>query len=146
MRTARLISTVLALTLTTQVLAQSANENVSLPDDYRDGVHYTTVKRGNITEEIYTSEEAVSAARSGETFPDGTVITMDDFRDGQLFRILVMEKRAGWANQSQSGAWLFRQFSVEGSPDANEDGKRCEACHASQSSNDFVFTRTRMID
>jgi hypothetical protein len=28
--------------------------------------------------------------------PSGTVITMEDYRDGKLFRYVVMEKSAGW--------------------------------------------------
>ncbi|MCW2308906.1 cytochrome P460 family protein [Rhodobium gokarnense] len=128
------------------VLAQMHNDEVALPDGYRDAVHYTTFVRGGITEEIYTSQEAVDAARAGAPFPDGTVITMDDFRGGKLTRILVMEKRAEWADRSASGSWMYREFAPDGTPNAAEDGKRCESCHASEAANDYVFTRDRMMD
>ena len=72
------------LVLATLAFAQSANEEVSFPEAYRDGVHYATVTRGNIREEIFTSPEAVAAAREGRTFPDGTVIMMEDYRGDEL--------------------------------------------------------------
>jgi hypothetical protein len=31
-----------------------------------------------------------------QPMPSGTVITMEDYRDGKLFRYVVMEKSAGW--------------------------------------------------
>jgi len=71
---------------------------------------------------------------------------MDDFRDGGLYRILVMEKRAEWSDKSLSGSWLFREFSAGGTPKLDEDGTRCQSCHASQAEHDFVFTRDRMLD
>lgn len=124
--------------------AQAPNGDIALRPDYRDGVHYTTVRRGGITEELYTAQAALEAARSGSPFPEGTVITMDDFRGGELTRILVMEKRAEWAGLSEAGDWLFREFAADGTPNASEDGARCAACHASQAANDYVFTRPRM--
>lgn len=144
MRARRILPAIGGLLLAAPVLAQILNEDVTLPDEYRSGEHYATVTRGGITEEIYTSSEAVAAARTGEPFPEGTVITMDDFRDGSLHRILVMEKRAAWADQSESGSWLFREFDESGAPNTSEDGTRCQSCHASQEANDFVFTRERM--
>lgn len=124
--------------------AQAPNKEVTLRETYKAGVHYTTVKRGGITEKLYASIATLNAARSGGPFPEGAVITMEDFRGGELHRILVMEKRAEWADRSEAGGWLFREFAPDGTPKLGEDGKRCEACHASQSANDYVFTRDRM--
>lgn len=130
----------------TPLIAQMINSDITLPENYRDGTHYATVTRGNITEEIYTSPEAIAAARAGEPFPEGTQITMDDFRDGALYRTIIMEKRAAWSDMSQAGSWQFREFSAQGVPNLSDDGTRCQSCHASQSANDFVFTRDRMIN
>ncbi|MEQ8694837.1 MAG: hypothetical protein RIC85_05950 [Gammaproteobacteria bacterium] len=44
--------------------------------------------------------------------------SVDDFRDGALFRILVMEKRAAWADASEAGSWLFREFAAYEGRDA----------------------------
>ncbi|MDK3018378.1 cytochrome P460 family protein [Pseudodonghicola flavimaris] len=134
------------LVLASPLLAQMINADVTIPEGYRDGDHYTTVTRGGITEEIYTSAEAIAAARAGQPFPEGTRITMDDLRDGALYRILVMEKRADWSDLSVAGSWQFREFAPDGSPDLRQDGSRCQACHASQQQSDYVFTRDRMID
>ncbi|MBB4121343.1 cytochrome P460 family protein [Martelella radicis] len=125
--------------------AQPANQDIALDPDYREGVQYTTVERGNISEELYAAAETIAAARAGSAFPEGAVITMDDSRDGELHRILVMEKRAEWADLSDAGSWQFRVFSPDGSPDMNEDGARCQACHASRANDDYVFTRARML-
>lgn len=134
------------LAIATPVLAQVLSSDVAFPGKYRHGVHYATVERGAITEEIYTFETVVAAARAGEPFPEGSVITMDDFRDGELHRILVMEKRAEWADRLDAGSWLFREFAPDGAPNHSEDVKRCQSCHASQLENDYVFTRDRMVD
>ncbi|HMQ94532.1 MAG TPA: cytochrome P460 family protein [Amaricoccus sp.] len=136
----------LGLVAATPVIAQVLNSDVLLRDGYRDESHYATVVRGGITEEIYTSQTALAAARASEPLPDGTVITMDDFRDGALYRILVMEKRSEWADASEAGSWLFREFAADGTPNLTEDGMRCQSCHASQFANDYVFTYGRMTD
>jgi hypothetical protein len=84
--------------------ALASGDLVVFPEQYADGVHYATVKRGNITEELFTSRAAIEAAKSGQPLPSGTVITVEDHRDGKLFRYVVMEKRTGWgapARQAQ---------------------------------------------
>lgn len=129
-----------------QVLANA--ERVKFPANFRDGVHYATVNRGNIREELFVSREAIAAAKRGEPFPSGTVITMEDHRNGRLHRYVVMEKRQGW-NQltpeaQRAGDWLFREFKPDRSPNTSEDGLRCMVCHQSQAANDFVFTVPQM--
>jgi len=74
----------------------AADDLVRFPETYRDGVHYATVTRGNIREELFVSREAIDAVKRGQPIPSGTIITMEDHRDGALFRYVVMEKRAGW--------------------------------------------------
>ena len=43
--------------------ALAASESVVFPAGYEDGVHYATVKRGNITEELFTSRTAIDAVK-----------------------------------------------------------------------------------
>ncbi len=128
--------------------AQSANDRVTFPESYKGGVHYGTVTRGTIREELYTSQDAIDAARAGKPFPDGTVITMEDHRRGGLHRYVVMEKRAGWGKLSpaavRAGDWLFREFAADQTPKRSEDGSRCMTCHQSQAAQDFVFTVDEM--
>lgn len=125
-------------------LAQSANEQVSFPGHYENDVHYTTVTRGNIREELFTSPEAIEAARQGQPLPDGTVIMMEDYRGDELYRYIVMEKRAEWEGVSGAGQWLFREFGPDRSPNLQEDGSRCAACHQPKAANDYVFTMDRL--
>ena len=145
MRTGRRMALIGILVLAAPVLARATDADVLLGDGYRDQVHYTTYVRGGITEELYTSQDAVDAARAGKPFPDGTVITMDDFRGGKLYRILVMEKRAEWADRSASGSWLYAVYEPDGTLNTAEKSAACEACHASAADRDYVFTRDRMM-
>lgn len=138
---------VLALTLAAApAAAEPANAGVALRDGYAEGVHYATVTRGGITEQLFVAPEAIAAAKAGDPFPEGTVITMEDHRAGALHRVLVMEKRAEWQNASEAGGWLFREFDASGAPNLSEEGLGCQSCHASQAEADYVFTRDRMLD
>lgn len=128
--------------------AFAANDRVAFPQNYPDGVHYTTVTRGNIREEIFTSREAIAAAQAGQPLPDGTVIMMEDYRGDQLYRYIVMEKRAGWGaaypETARTGDWEFREFRPDRTANLSEDGSRCMSCHRAQAGNDFVFTYDRL--
>ena len=72
-------------------------------------MHYATVQRGNITEELFTSSAAIDAVKNGQPIPSGTVIAMEDYRDGKLFRYVVMEKRTSWdaddPPEKRNGEW-----------------------------------------
>ena len=64
--------------------AFAEDNGVIFPQDYKLGKHYATVNRGDIREELYTSIDAILAAKNNQPFPDGTVIMMEDYRDDQL--------------------------------------------------------------
>jgi hypothetical protein len=72
--------------------APAGGELVKLPETYADGVHYTSARRGNIRQELFTDRAAIDAMKNGRPFPRGTKITMEDDRDARLFRYVVMEK------------------------------------------------------
>ncbi len=72
---------------------RAGGELVHFPHDYADGVLYTTEHRGNIKEDIYVNREGYDAVNSGQPLPSGTVITLVDYRDNELYRYVVMEKR-----------------------------------------------------
>lgn len=130
------------------ICAEASDELVQFPAKFAEGVHYATVNRGDIRQELYTSREAIDAARAGRPFPSGTAITLADFRDGKLYRYVVMEKRTGWgANHSpekRNGEWEFQAFNADRSVNRNENLDRCFSCHKGQAASDFVFTRDRM--
>ena len=41
-------------------------ELVVFPERYKEGMHYATVKRGSITEELFTSSAAIDAVKKGQ--------------------------------------------------------------------------------
>ncbi|WP_257347442.1 cytochrome P460 family protein [Pseudalkalibacillus decolorationis] len=118
-------------------------ELVKFPENYDKGVNYTTVHRGNVREELYTSREAIEAVQNGQPIPSGTVITLEIYRDEDLDEIFVMEKRTGWGDQNppdtpRNGDWLYQEFNGDRSLDYEEDIGRCFSCHANQERDDFV--------
>jgi hypothetical protein len=134
--------------LTVSRHVSAGGDLVNFPERYAEGVHYATVNRGNIREELFTSRAAVDAVKSGQPLPSGTEITMEDYRDGKLFRYVVMEKRTGWGAdyppEKRNGEWEFQAFNVDKTVNRNETLDRCFACHKGQATQDFVFTRDRM--
>lgn len=64
------------------------------------------------------------------------MITLVDTRDGQLFRYVIMEKRAD--------GWRYQPFNADRSVNMHDSPERCAACHQSQAHQGFVFTLDRM--
>jgi hypothetical protein len=81
------LATALALALAATLAGQvkAGGELIKFLESYTAGVLDATVDRGNITEEIFTSRAAIDAMKSGQPIPSGTVITLMDYRDGELF-------------------------------------------------------------
>lgn len=123
-------------------------ELVQFPASFEAGVHYATVNRGTIKQDLYTSRAAIEAVKAGRPFPSGTAITLVDTRDGKLFRYVVMEKRTGWgadySPDKRNGEWEFQAFNADQSVNRNENLDRCFGSHKGQAQSDFVFTRERM--
>jgi hypothetical protein len=130
--------------------SESSRELVKFPENYDKGVNYTTVNRGNVREELYTSRETIEAVQNGQPIPSGTVITLEIYRDDELSEIFVMEKRTGWADQNppemRNGDWLYQEFNGDKSVDYEEDIGRCYSCHANQERDDYLNTLDEMMD
>lgn len=128
--------------------ARAGSDLVKFPERFAEGVLYATVERGNLKEDIFTSREAIEAAKTGRPLPSGTVITLVDYRDGKLFRYVVMEKRTGWGADypvnKRNGEWEYQAFNADKSVNANENLERCFSCHKPQAAKDFVHTYDRM--
>lgn len=131
-------------------LAWAGGDLVEFPSDYADGVLYTTVHRGNIKEDIYANQQAIDAVKAGLPLPSGSVITLVDFRDNELYRYVVMEKRSGWGSEYpddlRNGEWEYQAFNADRSVNTEENLSRCFSCHKSEASNDYVFTFKDMND
>jgi hypothetical protein len=74
------------------------------------------------------------------------VITLVDYRDEELFRYVVMEKRTGWGaeypSEKRNGEWEVQAFKCP--VNHNENLDRCFSCHQSRERQDFVFTFDQM--
>ncbi len=135
-----------AATLTWE--AWAGGELVTFPETYAEGVRYAVVNRGSIREEIFTSRAAIDAVKKGQPLPSGTVITLADYRDGALFRYVVMEKRTGWGAgyppEKRNGDWEFQAFNADRSVNRTENLDRCFSCHKPKERQDFVHTLDQM--
>lgn len=107
-------------------------------------VHYTTVRRGNVTEHIMTTKEAIQAVKNGQPVPAGTHFVLVDYRDGEVYRTFVMEKGLGWGGDydegRRTGDWQFQWFKPDGSVNMAENTARCQSCHSSRADEDFLYT------
>lgn len=107
-------------------------------------VHYATVKRGDSTEHMLTTQEALDAVRYGKAIPAGTHVVLVDYRDGQVFRYFVMEKGAGWGAdydaRRRTGDWQFQAFKPDRTVNLAENTARCQSCHQSRASQEFIYT------
>ena len=113
---------------------RAGGDLVKFPDGFDKGVLFTTVDRPDNKQyrEVYTSQAALDAAKKGEPLPDGTVITLVQYRaklgaDGNpekdtngrfiktdLLAYTVMEKRKGWGTEYpdniRNGEWEYQAF------------------------------------
>ncbi|MGO7167684.1 cytochrome P460 family protein [Rhizobium leguminosarum] len=107
-------------------------------------VHYTTVRRGNVTEHIMTTNEAIQAVKTGQPIPDGTHFVLVDYREGAVFRYFVMEKGGGWGadydEDRRTGDWQFQWFKPDGTINMAENTARCQSCHSPRADEGFLYT------
>ncbi|WP_456271175.1 cytochrome P460 family protein [Bacillus sp. AK031] len=125
----------------------SETEPIDFPD-YKEGVLYTTVNRGSIYEEIYTSRETIEAVQKGQPIPQGTVITLLMYSDDTLNNVFVMEKRDGggahYPEDLRNGDWEYQAFTPEGTLNDEQNINSCLSCHASLEESDYVNTLDEM--
>lgn len=113
-------------------------------------VHYTTVRRGDVTEHISTTREALEAIQKGLPIPNGTHFVLADYRDEKIYRYFVMEKGAGWGDdfdeRRRTGDWQFQWFWPDQKINLKENTARCMSCHSSQKDQNHLFTGRRIMD
>ncbi len=117
---------------------------VLFPDNLDALEQYTTVTRGEVTEFMYTSRAALDAIQAGESIPEGAQVILQDWRDGEVYRLFVMQKGAGWGEDydeaARTGDWQFQWYWPDGSINMEENTERCRACHQSREGREFMFT------
>ena len=138
---------------------------LEFPADYK-----TTFTNYMISDRVQNEEQVISlfansvardAARKGETMPDGSIILGEIYAarkdaDGaviesplgrripdKLLAIVVMERRAAWADQypeeTKLAGWEFEVFSPAGE-NLGKDTAACRECHAPLSDTDFTWS------
>ena len=151
------------------VSAQAGGDKVAFPEDYAKGVLYTTVDRADNKQyrELYTSQAAVDAAKKGQPMPDGTVVTLVQYKaklgaDGNpekdangrfiktdILAYTVMEKRKGWGTEYpdniRNGEWEYQAFTAAKQPNPNAKLTACFECHKPlPQTSDFLFSYGKM--
>jgi hypothetical protein len=149
---------------------RAGGDLVKFPDGFDKGVLFTTIDRPDNKQfrEVYTSQAALDAAKKGEPLPDGTVITLVQYRaklgaDGnpekdangrfiktnELLAYTVMEKRKGWGaeypDNIRNGEWEYQAFTADKQVNAKAKLTACFECHKPlPSGQDFVFLYNKM--
>jgi hypothetical protein len=82
MRTMRVLSVAALAAVSLTVAVRAGGDKVVFPENYAKGVLYATVDRPDNKQyrELYTSKEAIDAVKAGRPIPDGTVITMVNYK------------------------------------------------------------------
>ena len=148
---------------------RAGGDKVVFPEGFDKGVLYTTVDRADNKQyrELYASQAAVDAAKKGEPLPDGTVLTLVQYRakldaagnpekdangrfiKGELLAYTVMEKRKGWGaeypDNIRNGEWEYQAFTGDKQVNAKAKLTACYECHKPlPSGQDFVFLYNKM--
>ena len=149
--------------------AYAGGDKIAFPETYATGVLYTTVDRADNKQfrELYTSRDAVEAAKQGKPLPSGTVITLVQyaakldaqgnpekdangrFIKGNLIAYTVMEKRTGWGTEYpdnvRNGEWEYQAFKADKTPNTAANLTGCFNCHKPlDPAKDFVFSYDKL--
>lgn len=124
--------------------AIAETNRVKFPSNLDQLVHYSTVKRGESTEHMLTSQAALDAVKRGQSIPNGTHVVLVDYRDAKVFRYFVMEKGANWGAdyepKRRTGDWQFQSFKPDRSINMSENTARCQSCHQSREDDQYLYT------
>jgi plastocyanin len=140
-------------------------EKIQFPRGFKEHVLYTTVDRYDTKQyrELYANTQAaVDAMKAGRPLPDGTVLTLVQYKaqvdaagaplkgpngrflKGDLIAYTVMEKRAGWGAEYpaewRNGEWEYAAFSVDGKLNDKANYKACFECHKPHEKMDYVIS------
>jgi lipoprotein-anchoring transpeptidase ErfK/SrfK len=111
-------------------------------------VHYTTVRRGSVTEHMLTTREAIEAVKAGQPIPNGSHVVLVDYREGEVVRYFVMQKGEGWGadydDSRRTADWQFQWFKPDRTINMNENTARCQSCHQARADNEYLYTFDQM--
>jgi plastocyanin len=140
-------------------------DKIKFPANWKDHVLYSTVDRYDNKQyrELYASTQAaVDAMKQGQPLPDGTVLTLVQYKaqvdaagvpakaangrfvKGDLIAFTVMEKREGWGTEYpaewRNGNWEYAVFNAEGKLNDKANYKGCFECHKPHEKQDYVIS------
>lgn len=150
-------------------MAQFGGDKIKFPEGYAQHVLYTTVDRADNKQyrELYSTPQAVAAAKAGQPLPMGTVLTLVQYKakldaggnpekdangrfiKGDLIGFAVMEKQSGWGasipEEIRNGEWEYQSFKADKTVNDKANLKGCLECHKKLEPRlDFVFTYDRI--
>ena len=140
-------------------------DKIQYPANWKDHVLYITVDRYDIKQhrELYASTPAaVDAMKAGRPLPDGTVLTLVQYKaqldaagmpvkdakgrfvKGDFVAYTVMQKQAGFGTEYppelRNGDWEYAVFNAEGKLNDKANYKACFECHKPHEKQDFVIS------
>lgn len=128
--------------------ANAQSNRATFPQNFDQYVLYATYDRGSSKEEAFAMPETLAIAKSGQPLPPGTRLILGIWTNNALTDYFVMEKGVNWGadftSEQRTGDWHFQQFSPDKQVRRTAIAARCQSCHSSQASNDFLFTVDRM--
>jgi plastocyanin len=161
------VALALSLALTAALAARGAAgpDKIQFPAAWKEHVLYTTVDRYDNKQyrELYASSQAaVTAMKEGKPLPDGTVLTLVQYKaqvdaagaplkgpngrflKGDLIAYTVMEKRVGFGveypPELRNGDWEYAAFAPDGKLNEKANYKACFECHKPHARQDFVIS------
>lgn len=140
-------------------------DKIKFPANWKDHVLYSVVDRHDTKQyrELYASTQAaVDAMKAGKPLPDGTVLTLAQYKaqvdaagapvrdakgrfvKGDLIALTVMEKRSGWGAEYpaewRNGEWEYAAFNPAGVLNEKANYKACFQCHKPHEKADYVIS------
>jgi plastocyanin len=157
---------VAALTVAALAIPSVAGpDKVKFPANWKDHVLYSVVDRHDTKQyrELYASTQAaVDAMKAGNPLPDGTVLTLVQYKaqvdaagapvkdakgrfvKGDIIALTVMEKQKGWGTEYpaewRNGEWEYAAFSPAGVLNEKANYKACFECHKPHEKMDYVIS------
>lgn len=130
--------------------ARADTNRATFPADFDKFVRYAIYDWGSSREEAFALPETIALSKSGKPLPPGTRLVLGIWKSNKLTSYFVMHKGIDWgldvSEDKRTGDWHFQEFGLDRQVNRSAFADRCESCHQSQASNDFMFTIDRMRD
>lgn len=152
-------------------VASFGGDKIKFPADYNKGVLYQIVDRADLKQyrELWGPAAAIEAAKKGQPMPDGTVLTLVQFKaklgaDGnpeknaqgrfiktdEIAGYAIMEKQKGWGasipEAIRNGTWEYQAFKADKVVNDKANLKGCFECHQEKigAKKDWLFSYDAM--